>query len=104
MNELRELGEPDIVIILVANKIDLCKENPSCRRIRREDAMNFARQNGMLFEETSVLTMTGVQEAFERLVQSVFERRTKVSLREEGFNIEKYLFSSGKQRGNCCSS
>lgn len=104
MNELRELGEPDIVITLIGNKIDLCKENPSYRRIHREDAMNFARQNGMLFEETSVLPMIGVQEAFGKLVQTMFERRIKVSLREEGFNIEKYLFSSGKQRGNCCSS
>ena len=33
MEELRDHAEPDIVIMLVGNKIDLCDRNPGARRV-----------------------------------------------------------------------
>lgn len=68
MEELRDHAEPDIVIMLVGNKIDMCDRNPSARRVSQENALRFAEQNGLIYEETSAITVTHVREAFENLL------------------------------------
>ena len=49
MEELRDNAEPDIAIMLVGNKVDLCDRNPSARRVPTEQGSAFARQHGLLF-------------------------------------------------------
>jgi Rab family protein len=38
MDELRDNAEPDISIMLVGNKVDLCDRNPSTRRVPTKNA------------------------------------------------------------------
>lgn len=69
MDDLKYQAEPEIVIILVGNKIDLCEKNPQLRKVQREEASNFAYENKLLFEETSAITAQNISEVFEKLLQ-----------------------------------
>ncbi len=68
MEEVKEHAEPDIVIMLVGNKLDLCEERQADRKVSTERAMDFARENGLLFMETSAFTDINVRDVFELLV------------------------------------
>ncbi len=53
IDEVKEHAEPDIVIMLVGNKLDLCENSPWSRQVSREFASSFAAKNNLLFMETS---------------------------------------------------
>jgi Ras-related protein Rab-18 len=59
-------NKPDIVKMLVANKID----KPG-REVSKDEGLKFARKHSMLFIEASAKTKEGVQIAFEELVEKV---------------------------------
>ena len=69
MEELKYNAEPDIVIMLVGNKIDLCDNNPTMRKVKVEDAKKFAQTHNLLFEEASAITSHNVTDVFEKLLQ-----------------------------------
>merc|ERR1712118_281069 len=62
MDELRVSAEPDIVIMLVGNKVDLVEKDPSARQV--------------LFEASAV-TSYNVKHIFEYLLQEIYNNRTK---------------------------
>ena len=68
MEEVKEHADPEIVIMLVGNKLDLCEQKPAERRVSTERAMEFARENNLLFMETSAFTDINVRDVFELLV------------------------------------
>merc|ERR1711988_1575920 len=49
MDELRQNAEPDIVIMLVGNKVDLLEKDASARQVAEAAAAEFARQNNLFF-------------------------------------------------------
>eukprot|EP00913_Durusdinium_trenchii_P002774 g2566.t1 len=51
MEELRQSAEPDIVIMLVGNKVDLADKDPASRQVYYDAAQEFANQNGLFFYE-----------------------------------------------------
>lgn len=65
---MKEHADPEIVIMLVGNKLDLCEQKPAERRVSTERAMEFARENNLLFMETSAFTDINVRDVFELLV------------------------------------
>lgn len=67
LSEIREHADPNIVIILVGNKIDLC----DLRVVEQEKAITFAKENNMLYVETSALDTTNVKGAFESLIKGM---------------------------------
>lgn len=77
MEEVKEHAEPDIVIMLVGNKLDLCEKNPLERRVSTERAMEFARDNNLLFMETSAFTDVNVRDVFELLVQEIYNVKSR---------------------------
>ena len=87
MDELRDHAEPDIVVMLIGNKMDLCDRNPGARKVPREMAQKFAEANGLLFEETSAITVVRVKESFERLLQG--------SLYAEIYNLKSRTMGRG---------
>ena len=66
--ELRQYAEPDCVIMLVGNKIDLVDKNLQQREVFTEDVRPFVDENKVLFYETSALSNEKVNEAFEELL------------------------------------
>ena len=86
LNDLRQIAEPDIVVILVGNKADLAGER---REVSAEEATAWARQNGVLrYVETSAKTGEYVEEAFlavaERIYQNIQAGRYDLNDRRSG--------------------
>jgi hypothetical protein len=60
--------------MLIGNKRDLVQENPSLRVVTFEDAQVLARSNGMLYMEVSAVSRSGVNEAFEVLLDTIHQK------------------------------
>ncbi|EGR31228.1 rab11b protein, putative [Ichthyophthirius multifiliis] len=77
MEDLKYQADPDIVIFLVGNKLDLVEKNESARKVSKEEARNFALENKMFFEETSAVTAQNVNEVFEKLLQEIYNHKNQ---------------------------
>lgn len=96
LNELETFAnKPDIVKMLVANKID--KPN---REVTKEEGLKFARKHSMLFIEASAKTKEGVQIAFEELVEKILQTPGLWENRSNGVSVGNNL-SNQTQTGNC---
>ncbi|ORX95639.1 ras-related protein rab-4B-like protein [Basidiobolus meristosporus CBS 931.73] len=89
LSDVRSLAGPDIVIILVGNKLDL--ENH--RQVRYLDASRFAQENELMFLEASALSGEGVEEVFMKCARSIL---TKI----ETGQIDPERSGSGIQYGD----
>ena len=69
MEEVKDHAEPDIVIMLVGNKLDLCQQTPSARKVTYEQGLEFAKANNLLFREASAVADINVRDIFENLLQ-----------------------------------
>jgi Ras-related protein Rab-5C len=65
IDELNEKANPNILIILAGNKIDLFEE----RVITEEQGKSFAEEYGLLFKEVSALKNTNIKELFDDIVE-----------------------------------
>ncbi|EER08226.1 Rab11b, putative [Perkinsus marinus ATCC 50983] len=77
MEELRQNAEPDIVILLVGNKIDLVEKDSSTRQVTTEEATVFAKQSGLFFAEASAVSSVNVKFIFENLLQEIYNQRSR---------------------------
>ncbi len=58
------------MIALVGNKVDVLFTDPGRREVQKEQAVQFAKQNGLLFtEESSALADVNVKEVIETVAQ-----------------------------------
>ncbi|KAI1135287.1 GTP-binding protein rab2 [Hypoxylon sp. FL0543] len=96
LNDLRAIADPDIVVILVGNKLDQAQQpssssspdspdapasknnnnnkNSSRREVTKQEAEDWARRNGVLqYVETSAKSGENVEEAFMRVAERIFE-------------------------------
>jgi len=65
LKELRDHADQNIVIMLVGNKKDL----RHMRQVQTEEAKAFCEQNGLFFIETSALSDSNVNRAFETILK-----------------------------------
>jgi Ras-related protein Rab-2A len=70
LEETKNNGNPNMVIVLVANKVDL----DSQRVVSREEAEKFARENKLLYIEASAKTGFNVNETFLRTGKEVLTK------------------------------
>lgn len=80
LKEVEENAEKDCLIMLVGNKMDLHEQ----RTVFVRDGRSFARKNGLAFIETSALDATGVDTAFQRILQEIYKTQTKKQLKSHG--------------------
>ncbi|KAI8630917.1 P-loop containing nucleoside triphosphate hydrolase protein [Xylariaceae sp. FL1651] len=82
LNDLRAIAEPDIVVILVGNKLDCVQSEEGSENATRSDkrevtfaeAQEWARKNGVLqYVETSAKSGENVEAAFMRVAERIFE-------------------------------
>ncbi|KAK5661492.1 hypothetical protein OQA88_11396 [Cercophora sp. LCS_1] len=79
LNDLRQIAEPDIVVVLVGNKADLAKTGDDAdggnkREVTREEAEEWAKRNGVLeYVETSAKSGENVEKAFMRVAERIYE-------------------------------
>lgn len=58
-------------ILLVGNKLDLCDENPSSRKVPKANALAFAEKHGLEYVETSALWTADVSKVFEKVLEKI---------------------------------
>ncbi|KAI1422759.1 P-loop containing nucleoside triphosphate hydrolase protein [Xylaria sp. FL1777] len=84
LNDLRTIAEPDIVVILVGNKVDCVQSettsdsgpnnNSDKREVTFAEAQDWAQKNGVLqYVETSAKSGENVEAAFMRVAERIFE-------------------------------
>ena len=71
LTDLKQFAEQDCIIMLVGNKVDLVERNPKKREVSYEDGKQLAKDNKLLFMETSALASYKVAESFEDLLQGI---------------------------------
>jgi GTPase SAR1 family protein len=72
VSEVRSLTEPDTILMLVGNKLDICTSQPDARKVSKTEAEGFAKEFSMLFMESSAEESTNVKEAFELLLEKIY--------------------------------
>ena len=82
LNDLRQIAEPDIVVVLVGNKADLTQPSDAAgagpdrnqREVTRDEAEEWARRNGVLeYVETSAKSGENVENAFMRVAERIYQ-------------------------------
>ncbi|KAL5975495.1 Ras-related protein RABA6b [Asimina triloba] len=90
LDEIRNFGSSDMVIVLVGNKSDLGQ----LRNVSEKEGKDFAEQNSIIFMETSALENTNIQEAFVQMITKIYEIKTQKNL--ESKNVEVSAPPAGK--------
>jgi len=99
VKELQRQGNPNIVIALAGNKVDLVAK----RAVAIEDAQAYAEENGILFMETSAKTAANVNELFVAIAKKLPKtpprpQSTKLTIEPIDNNASK----NGAKKGGCC--
>jgi len=107
VKELQRQGNPNIVIALAGNKVDLANK----RKVDIEEAQSYSDENGILFMETSAKTAANVNELFVAIAKKLPKTqapntrpnsaRLTIQPIEPDANKQKAQ-QKGKQ-GGCCS-
>ncbi len=105
LSELRQYVEPECVVMLVGNKVDLVDRNNKKREVSYEEAKVFADENKLMFYEASALSSFKVNDCFEDLLQEIYNERRKVTNKQKMVynNIIKIAAKDQKiQENKCC--
>lgn len=120
LNDLRQIAEPDIVVVLVGNKADLTQKGGDAednkRQVTRKEAEEWARRNGILeYVETSAKSGENVENAFMRVAERIYQniqagkydlndRRSGVKGPSAGGTRQVKLAANGGKSltGGCC--
>ncbi|KAJ6229022.1 ras-related protein rab-5c [Anaeramoeba flamelloides] len=106
IEELKKLGDPDVRIALVGNKIDLVEE----RVIEKEKGQEYAEKNGLVFFETSAKTSENVDRLFIEMTQQLqSSKKLKKKIKKEfsdssdegSIRLSKATNSNNNKSG-CC--
>ncbi|CAL9732482.1 GTP-binding protein Ypt32p/YPT11 [Monosporozyma unispora] len=90
LTELRENADDNVAVGLIGNKSDLAH----LRAVPTDEATNFARENQLLFTETSALNSENVDQAFRELITAIYQMVSKHQVDLGGDN------NSGGNNGN----
>jgi len=95
LNELKENGDKDVIVILVGNKSDLEKD----RQVKKEEGETFAESNNLFFLETSAKEGKNIFNIFKISAQKILDNIIKSE--ESGIRNNNNQFKiSQKNEGN----
>ena len=97
ITQIREETNPNVVIYLAGNKIDIPEEE---RVVKTEEGKEIADEYKLQFKETSAKDGINVNEVFQELVEKIDEVNSKLEVsKPEPKNI---LYSPGKKKKSSC--
>ncbi|KAA3490124.1 ras-related protein RHN1-like [Gossypium australe] len=96
VQELQRRGNPNLIMFLVANKVDLEEK----RAVGNEEGEVYAKENGLTFMETSAKTAQNVSELFYEIAKRLAKAAPS---RTGGMKLHNRRQESGR-RLFCCSS
>ena len=97
ISQIREEANPNVVIYLAGNKIDVPDEE---RIVKTEDGQKIADEFNLPFFETSAKDGINVNEAFESLVEKIDEVYSK--LEPPKIEVKKNKLYTGKSKRKWC--
>eukprot|EP00002_Diphylleia_rotans_P006207 TRINITY_DN1554_c0_g1_i1.p1 TRINITY_DN1554_c0_g1~~TRINITY_DN1554_c0_g1_i1.p1 ORF type:complete len:207 (-),score=39.92 TRINITY_DN1554_c0_g1_i1:263-883(-) len=95
LTDARNLANPNTVIMLIGNKVDLGN-----REVTFEEASRFAQENGLLYCETSARTGENVEEAFLRTARKIDETISTGGLQPHKIDPASNTKGSGVELGS----
>jgi Ras-related protein Rab-2A len=110
LEDAREHCNKDMTIMLIGNKSDLASK----RAVEYEEGERFAKENGLIFMETSAKTAEGVEEAFIQTARAIYNKilsgQFDVSNESSGVKVGNLPAGSagaarqgnGGKKGGCC--
>ncbi|CAI4045095.1 Rab family GTPase YPT52 SKDI_11G2250 [Saccharomyces kudriavzevii IFO 1802] len=104
VDELKnKVGDDDLVIYLLGNKVDLCQDMPGSetipelnegeddeqkvRAISTEEAKQYAQEQGLLFREVSAKTGDGIKEIFQEIGEKLYDSKKDEILSKQNRQI-----------------
>ena len=78
LKNINEMAEKNCITYLIGNKVDLLDNNENLREVTQEEALKYAKENGLRFYETSALTSVRINDCFEDLLQEIYNERRKI--------------------------
>jgi len=79
VKELQRQGNPNIVIALAGNKVDLAAH----RKVQIEDAQSYSDENSILYMETSAKTAANVNELFVAIAKKLPKSQPRASTEDK---------------------
>lgn len=74
VDELKDkVGQSDLVIFLVGNKVDIVQEDASRRAVQTDEASQYAQDQNLLFTEVSAKTGEQIKETFQQIGARLYE-------------------------------
>ena len=95
LQDCRDMCYKNILIYLIGNKNDLEDK----RQVSKEEGEKFAKENNLVFFETSALTGNNIEKIF---TQSATELVKKLEAGELKDNYNKDLEKNSKNKKGCC--
>ncbi|KEG13534.1 small GTP-binding protein Rab18 [Trypanosoma grayi] len=102
-------GDDEAVYLLIGNKIDKCGrgegtegEASSLMALPKEQAQQLAQRRRMLLAFTSAKTRAGVQQAFDELARSVYDKKKMKSGDDHASGLNFNKPQRPPTRGTCC--
>ena len=96
ISQIREEANPNVIIYLVGNKIDLPKEK---RVVKIEAGQKIADEFSLSFKEASAKNGDNVNQIFEELVEQIDEKFSKLETPKKKKGNQLY---TGKKKKKCC--
>ena len=97
ISQIKEEANPNVLIYLAGNKIDVGEEE---RVVKTEEGQKIADELNLPFYETSAKNGVNVNEIFEDILEKIDEVYSKIEVsKTEGKNK---LYTGGKPRKGCC--
>lgn len=107
--ELKRKGDPDCVVGLAGNKLDLVTSDPSLRQVDADEAHAYAASQGLFFIETSAKSAANVNRLFEEIVKRLPLPATAGGAAGQAAHAEEVLRLSQAppsvregSKGGCC--
>jgi len=100
VKELQRKGDPDIIVALAGNKLDLANQ----RTVTTDEAQAYAEENGLLYFETSAKTAANVNELFVAIAKKLPTKVVPASLNQKLGRVEldSQVKPKPQDEGGCC--
>ena len=98
INEVIRNGDPDVIIVLFGNKIDM-QQN---REVEREEGISYAEEHGFIFSEISAKTSENIQDAIVKVSLKLLERKPTKPRQDDPFTKSNNGSCHHHNNNKCC--
>ena len=106
LEDIKNHVQDNVFIVLCGNKIDLNNK----RQVNFEDAQKFAKDNDLVYIETSAITGEGINKLFDLITKSFYDggisigNESQVNERSIVLQSNNNVIDEGNNKKNCCTN